>query len=340
MSEIRKHYFLSEYCIIAEERGKRPSDFVSREEEQKKQVSTCVFCAGNEAKTPPASAGYKNGTLYFEEKAKRVQGWEIRCFPNLFPALSPSSAPLFPSGSLVVFPPVSPELALTQLAISGFGFHEVIVESPVHGKELEAFSDKELRLLMQVYRDRVAYYLEQDKIRSVSLFKNYGKAAGASLEHAHSQLLALPLLSPLLEREIQEIQNLNFCPYCSVFEKESRSERLILKNRDCIAFAPFCSKVPFEVWILPKKHVWSLEACSDALLFSLGTLLRALVLKYRQKLGGPAYNLFFQILKAPEYHLSLRLLPRLSLAAGFELNTGIYINSVSPEKAASYLRKK
>lgn len=368
MSEIRKHYFLSDYCIIAEDRAKRPFEFVSEPQETDTRTSSpgpesklnsdsgldsdleassllsssCVFCAGNEGRTPPASAIYKNGAL-FEKGAERVQGWDIRCFPNLFPALSPSptlsSSPSF-SPSLSQGPAFSGLPGFGCEAVPGFGFHEVIVESPVHGRNLEDFSDEELRLLMQVYRDRVAHYRRHDKIRYVSLFKNFGKAAGASLDHSHSQLLALPLLPPLFEKELRAIRELDSCPYCAILEKEIRSERLILENRDCIAFAPYCSRVPFEVWVLPKKHVCGLEACSEDLLFSLGDMLRAVVSKYREKLGGPAYNCMFHISEAQEYHLSLRLVPRLSLPAGFELNTEIYINTVSPEKAASFLRVK
>ncbi|MDD3041834.1 MAG: DUF4921 family protein [Methanosarcinaceae archaeon] len=357
MSEIRKHYFLADYCIIAEGRAKRPSDFVFEQPEMGPRASSpgseskltsepvassplslsCVFCAGNEGRTPPASVVYKDGTL-FEEGAERVQDWDVRCFPNIYPALSPAPPPTHSPA----FPPIPAFSGLQGFrceAVPGFGFHEVIVESPVHGRNLEVFSDGELRLLMRVYRDRVAHYRQHEKIRYVSLFKNFGKAAGASLEHSHSQLLALPLLPPLFEKELQAIRALDRCPYCAVLETEIRAERLILENRDCIAFAPYCSKVPFEVWILPKKHVCSLETCSEDLLFSLGDMLRAIVSKYREKLMGPAYNCMFHLSESPEYHLSLRLIPRLSLPAGFELNTGIYINTVSPERAASCLRE-
>lgn len=333
MSEIRKHYFLSDYCIIAEERSKRPSDFVVEKPGNAKKPSlsgACAFCAGNEDSTPPASAVYKRGVIFSDAFEKRVRDWDFRCFPNRYPVLSPN--------------PTFSELPdFDWETMPGFGFHEVIVESPSHGKELCDFSDEEISRLMQVYRDRVCHYLQHEQIRHVSLFKNSGKVAGASLEHPHSQLIALPLLPPMFERELQAIRARENCPYCSILKKEVQSERIIRENRDCIAFAPYCSRVPFEVWVLPKKHVCSPGACSDKLLFSLGKMLRDIVLKYREKLGGdvcgfPAYNCMFHLSETPEYHLSLRLLPRLSHTAGFELNTNIYINTVSPEAAASYLR--
>jgi UDPglucose--hexose-1-phosphate uridylyltransferase len=327
MSEIRKHYFLREYCIIAEERAKRPSDFAEAAESSEKNNSkNCVFCGGNEEKTPPATAVYKNGEIFADTEEKRIRDWDFRCFPNLYPALSPSSpSPEFDGQNPKVIP--------------GFGFHEVIVESPVHGKKLKDFSDTEISGLMKVYRDRVCHYATYEKIAYVSLFKNSGKAAGASQDHSHSQLIALPLCPQLLEKELTAIKEMQKCPYCTLLEEEKTSPRFILENNDFIAFAPYYSTVPFEVWILPKKHISFLGEFSSELLFALGEILRDVLRSYAKVLGNLPYNhVFYQLFETPEYHLNLRLLPRLSTAAGFELNTGIYINTISPERAASYLR--
>lgn len=327
MSEIRKHYFLREYCIIAEERGKRPSDFAGAAEDSGKNVSdNCVFCRGNEEKTPPATAVYKNGEIFSDIGDNRVRNWDFRCFPNLFPVLSPDSP--------------FPELCGKDLeVIPGFGFHEVIVESPVHGKKLEDFSDAEISGLMKVYRDRTCYYASHEKISYVSLFKNSGKAAGASRDHPHSQLIALPVCPQVMEKELRVIKDSQKCPYCTLLEKEKNSPRLILENSDFIAFAPYYSIVPFEVWILPKRHLSFLGELDSGLLFTLGKILRDVLKSYAKVLGNLPYNyMFYQLFETPEYHLNLRLMPRLSTAAGFEFNTGVYINTVSPEKAASYLK--
>lgn len=327
MSEIRKHYFLREYCIIAEGRAKRPSDFAGAAGGPEKNSSEkCVFCGGNEEKTPPANAVYRNGEIFSDTLEKRIRDWDFRCFPNLYPALSPAS-PI--PGSCEKDPEVIP----------GFGFHEVIVESPVHGKKLEDFSDAEISGLMKVYRDRVCHYAAHENISYVSLFKNSGKAAGASQDHPHSQLIALPVCPQVIERELTAIRDSQKCPYCTILEKEKISPRLILENSDFIAFAPHYSSVPFEVWILPKKHISFLGELNPGLLFALGKILRDLLRSYTKVLGDLPYNhMFYQLFETPEYHLNLRLMPRLSTAAGFELNTGIYINTVSPEKAATYLR--
>jgi len=327
MSEIRKHYFLSEYCIIAEERSKRPSDFAVADEGHGKNGSeSCLFCGGAEENTPLATAVYKNGKIYSDAPEKRVRNWDFRCFPNLYPALSPV--------------PNSPEQQENGLqAEPGYGFHEVIIESPLHGRRLEDFSDSEISGLMQVYRDRTCSYITREKIRYVSLFKNSGERAGASINHLHSQLLALPFCPPLLARELKVIRKKERCPYCVIFDMEKASPRLIFENSEWIAFTPYSSMKPFEVWILPEKYVSYLGDCSDKILFTLGEILKEILKSYGRVLGNPPFNyMFYQLSETPEYHLNLRLLPRISINAGFELSTGTYINTVSPERAASYLK--
>lgn len=327
MPEIRKHYFLSEYCIVAEERAKRPSDFAGAAEDSGKSGSeNCIFCGGEEEKTPLATAVYKNRKIFADTSEERIRDWDFRCFPNLYPALSP-----------VPDPPEHPEIGLH--AEPGYGFHEIIVESPLHGRRLEDFSDPELSGLMHVYRDRTCNYITREKILYVSLFKNSGKAAGASINHSHSQLVALPFCPPPLERELKVIREKERCPYCAMFDKEKTSSRLIFENSECIAFTPYSSMGPFEVWILPRKHVSFLGDCNDKTLFALGDILRDVLQSYGRVLGNLPFNhMFYQLFETPEYHLNLRLLPRLTINAGFELNTGTYINTVSPERAASYLR--
>jgi UDPglucose--hexose-1-phosphate uridylyltransferase len=327
MSEIRKHYFLSEYCIIAEERAKRPSEFANIVEYfGKDSHANCLFCGGAEESTPLATAVYKDGKIFADTPEKRVSNWDFRCFPNLYPALSPVPDPVeHQKNSLQVEP--------------GYGFHEVIVESPLHGRRLEDFTDLELSGLMNVYRDRTCNYMTCEKIRYISLFKNSGRAAGASINHTHSQLIALPFYPPPLEREINAIREREKCPYCTIVELEKNSPRLIFESSECIAFAPYYSIEPFEVWILPRRHVNFLGDCDEILRFALGDILRSVLRSLVKILGNMPFNyMFYQLFKNAEYHLNLRLLPKLSTTAGFELNTGSYINTVSPEKAAKYLR--
>lgn len=328
MSEIRKHYFLSEYCIIAEERTRRPSDFADTPESFVKRSSvSCSFCEGSEESTPLATAVYKYGKIFEDTPEDRIRNWDFRCFPNLYPALHPTPQPLRDK-----------EIGLQ--AKPGYGFHEVIVETPLHGRKIEDFSDHELLGLMNVYQDRTCNYMAQEKIHYVSLFKNIGKIAGASINHSHSQLIALPFCPPLLKKEIKVIKERDNCPYCEIFNREKASSRLIFENNEWIAFAPYFSIGPFEVWILPKRHVSFLGDCNDKLLFALGKMLQAVLISYGKVFKNLSLNyMFYQLFENPEYHLNLRFLPKLSITAGFELNTGTYINTVSPERAASYLRE-
>lgn len=361
MSEIRKHYFLPEYCIIAEERAKRPSDFISSAKlPEKKEPSNCIFCAGSEEKTPLATAVYKDEKIYSDTPEKRILKWDFRCFPNLYPALSSAQNPDYPEVQKINFQDFQKNGLQTKKESKfesefrpkfefksrhglrsnpGYGFHEVIVESPVHGKSPVNFSDHELKALMQVYKDRSCYYIAHDKIQYISLFKNSGKEAGASIAHSHSQLLALPFIPPLLERELEALKKEEECPYCTIIKEEKEDSRLIFENEECIAFTPYFSTGPFEVWILPKKHIDFLGACGENLLFALGEALRAVLNSYKKIFGEISFNyMFYQLYESPEFHLKLRILPRISIFAGFELNTGCYINSVSPERAASFLK--
>lgn len=322
MSEIRKHYFLDEYCIIAGERGKRPSDFISKPGTAK--AKDCPFCGGNEDKTPKATAVYKDGQVLKDTDLERVTGWQVRCIPNLYPALSPT---------------VSPGTGEKDWQVKeGYGFHEVIVETPEHGNILSTFTDHEMNLLLRVYQERVLYYQSQKDIVYVSLFKNSGEAGGASIEHTHTQLIALPVLPPIIKKEQEILRHLSQCPYCKIVRNESSSPRLIVKNQYWAAFAPFYSRSPFEIWIVPFEHISHIGGCSNTMLESLSFILGNVMARYGNVLNDPPYNfMFFQ--EKGNYHLNLRIQPVLSIIAGFEKNTDIFINTVAPEQAAAYLQK-
>ena len=322
MSEIRKHYFLDEYCIISPGRYKRPSDFAHQEKES--NTKNCFFCAGNEDQTPPSTAVYKKGEILKDTEESLVKGWDVRCIPNLYPALTPE-------------PENIPQSMWN--SSEGFGYHEVIVETPDHEMTISGFPDKQMSLLMKVYRDRCTYYESQEGVEYASLFKNWGSRAGASLEHAHSQLIALPFIPPMIKREQEAIHNSDECPYCEIVEKERKSERLLYENNDFIAIAPYFSTALFEIWILPKQHVNHLGECSEGMLKSLGDAVKFVVSRYEERLGSPSYNyMFHQITGDEKYHLNLRVQPVITTLGGFEKNTDVHINTVTPEYAAQCLK--
>ncbi|MEZ5336252.1 MAG: DUF4921 family protein [Methanolobus sp.] len=255
-----------------------------------------------------------------------MTGWDIRCIPNLYPALSPDA------------PDVEKALFDVQ---KGFGYHEVIIENPVHESKINLFSDDEILLLMKVYRDRVLHYQSQKGVKYVSLFKNWGKKAGASLEHTHSQLIAVPLLPPSIVKERNAIEEMDTCPYCKIVEKEKGKERHVYENENFIIIAPYYSKSPYELWMLPKKHVNHISAFSDEMLMSLGDCIRKAVSMLDETIPELAYNyMFFQVDHDLGYHFNVRIVPVTSIAAGFEKNTEIFINTMPPEVAVKHLLGK
>ena len=301
MSEIRRHYFLNEYCIVASGRKRRPHDFVKKDKGIRTSAKDCPFCPGNESMTPPENAVYRLGS---------GRPWDVRCFDNLYPALN-----------------------------KPHGYHEVIVDTPVHDRSPAGFSDEEMNLMVEAYRDRFDFYARKEGISYVSIFKNHGREAGASIYHSHTQLIALPLMPPEIERERSIIKRLDRCPYCSIVDQESGSDRVILENREWIAFSPFYSQVPFEVWILPRRHINNITYMDQAQTSSFIRIFRDILSRLRDALEDPAYNYHFMQTIGEDYHLNIRILPRTSIRAGFELNTGVYIITVPPEDAASFLRE-
>ncbi|MDF0591314.1 galactose-1-phosphate uridylyltransferase [Candidatus Methanocrinis natronophilus] len=320
--ELRRHYFLDEYTIIASERGKRPSDFKPAGTEERSDPKICPFCPGYEEMTPPAVAAYTDRGV-FADGEERVKGWWARSFLNLYPAVTAEPGP--PSGEWV--------------ADFARGFHEVIVEHPGHEADPSGFTKMELERLVRVYTDRYICRICEPFVAYVSIFKNWGRRAGASLSHTHSQLVALPVVPPALLREMEAIKRAPRCPYCSLTEREASSKRLIFENEGFILIAPFSSEAPYETWILPKEHISDLEAFEAADIEGLAEVLGEAHRRLDRLLASPPYHLTVQQLPDDRYHINIRIQPAISTIAGFEKNTGIFINPVSPEEAALQLRR-
>lgn len=323
MQQIRKHYFLDEYCIIAERRKSRPTDF-RKATAARADASSCPFCPGNEEMTPKSEAVYTDAGI-FSDGISRVTGWNMRVFPNFFPALVPD-------------PDISP-VDMDWTALPGQGYHEVIVDSPGHTDNPADFSIHQIEQLLSVFRDRYQFYCSKSHVKYVSIFKNWGREAGASLSHSHSQLIALPILPPMIKRETEAISRDSACPFCDIVMKESHSSRLIDGNGGWISIAPFFSEAPYECWILPHRHISSLAEMNDAEKKSLALALKRALMSMRSVLNDPPYNcMIFQL--PDHYHLNIRIKPAISKIAGFEKGTGVYINSFAPEMVAAQLRQK
>ena len=327
MNELRRDYFLDRWVIISTERAKRPNDFIGKKVLDErcdptslalKAVKDCSFCAGNESRTPPSKASYFRDGPRLQCKAdaagKPWGGWTVRVIPNLFPAVEPGET-----------------RASSETDISASGFHEVIVESPTHGKHPQFMSDAEIKLLFTVYRDRFKVISEASEARFISLFRNYGKEAGASLSHAHSQLISLPIVPAVIKEQFG-------LDYSKVIASEIQGPRLILKSEHSVAFAPFAPCYTYETWIMPKRSCRNIAELSDEERDDLAIVARDVLARISKLLADPPYNYAFVQSVKEDMHMSMRIYPKLGTEAGFELNTRVHINSVPPEAAAKSLR--
>jgi len=328
MPEIRQNIITRQSVIIATERAQRPDEF-SREQKRRQTLppylASCPFCPGNEAMTP---------TETFRLPAAKGP-WAVRAFPNKFAVLSSQG-----------------ELKRTtkgiRRTISGVGIHEVIVETPLHSNNLALMSDAEVGLVIEAYLRRYHAVLEDPRVEQVTLFKNHGPQAGTSLEHPHSQLIATPIIPSevreRLETALQFYDDNGRCIFCTTLQDErADGARLVAENQHFIAFLPFAALSPFHLWIFPTRHCASFGCLEEAEVPSLARILRRVLRKLYDGLNDPDYN--FVIRTAPQeseqvryYHWYLSVVPRVTQTAGFELGSGMFINTALPEDSARFLQ--
>jgi UDPglucose--hexose-1-phosphate uridylyltransferase len=328
MPELRKDPIIGRWVIIATERGKRPHDFVIEEEVVK--GGFCPFCPGNEHTTPPEIFAYRDpGT------APNTSGWSLRVVHNKFPALI-LQGDLERQG----------EGMFDKMA--GIGTHEVIIENPDHLTTLTTISLDGFMGVLTAYRDRIKTLAEDPRFKYVLIFKNMGRAAGASLEHSHSQLIGLPIVPELV---MEELNGSKFyfnwkerCVFCDMIRQELQQKvRVVLENRDFVAICPFAPRSPFEVWILPKMHYSSYIHLPEESFRLLAEIFSETLQRLEKSLGKAPYNFILHIApireaELPYYHWHFEIMPKLTLMAGFEWGSGFFINPTPPETAAQYLR--
>jgi UDPglucose--hexose-1-phosphate uridylyltransferase len=329
MPELRKDPVTGQWVIISTERRKRPSDF-RLERPQVVRDAYCPFCEGREDLTPPEVFAVRPGG-----GPGNGPGWQVRVVPNKFPALQVEGA-LDREGDGMFD------------RMNGIGAHEVIIETPDHTRTLAAMSEEEIVRVLSVFRQRVRDLKQDVRFRYILLFKNHGGAAGATLEHPHSQLIALPIVPHFVREEIagarHHFADKERCVFCDILHQElAVGSRLVLENADIVALAPYAPRFPFEAWLLPRRHGSRFEQATQQEYESLARLLKALLTRVNRALDSPSYNLIVHTSPMSEettefYHWHLELMPRLAKVAGFEWGTGFYINPTSPEEAARVLR--
>ncbi|HZZ73604.1 MAG TPA: galactose-1-phosphate uridylyltransferase [Pirellulales bacterium] len=337
LPEIRKDPLSGRWVIVAPDRAVRPQDLLAANQGEK-GLRPCPFCPGCEEDTPN------------EVLALRAPGalpndpnWRVRVIPNKFPAVIPDVPPA---------PLVWPELrsnGLPGVSLPGRGVHEVVIESRRHLHSNTQQSNAELAEVLAVYRQRLRQLETAGEWRYGLIFKNVGFAAGASLEHLHSQLVALPIIPAAIEEALRATydyyQEHGRCYFCDLIQQEQRQAiRVVAESPGFIAICPFASRFAYETWIIPKSHAAGFSAAADESLSDLAQVLRSVLLKLERGLDQPAYNFAirtvpFDRLRAEHYHWHIEVFPRLTRLAGFELSTDFYINIARPEDAATLLRQ-
>ncbi len=342
MSELRKDPISGRWVIIATERSKRPDDFRPARGvgEAPASAGFCPFCRGNEGKTPPEVFALRDDGTPADSP-----GWRVRVVPNKFPALNRGTqASLHTRGGIFEW-------------MEGVGVHEVIIENPEHGQELADLPVGHVRDILGVFAQRIKTIEEELHYQYVQVFKNKGKEAGASLSHPHTQIVATPIVPKRIEEEIYGARRLfrsfKKCVFCRIIREERESgERVVHLNRHFVVIAPYASRFPFEVTIFPLRHSPFFADLNEEELGSLALTLKTTLIKLKETLSDPAYNLVLH--KSPNpvlarkrwpdidrhYHWHFEIFPILTKVAGFEWGTGYYINPVPPETAAGFLRKK
>lgn len=329
MPEFRKDPITGRWVIVATDRPRRPSDF-AREQVAVRGSRNCPFCPGQEQKTPPEILAYRQGG------GPNQPGWTLRVIPNKFPVLRVEGD--FNRQGEGVYD-----------RMNGIGAHEVIIESPEHSATLAELPEKRVEDVFWAFRDRIVDLKKDRRMQYLLIFKNHGESAGASLEHPHSQLIALPVVPRRVQEELEGSKRYfefkDRCVYCDIIRQESETAgRVVLETQAMIAICPFAARFPFEIWILPRRHQSHFEETDPAAMANLAWVVRVVLRKLDRVLERPAYNFIIHTAPVQEppmehYHWHIELAPRLTRIAGFEWGTGFYVNPTPPEESARFLRE-
>ena len=344
MRELRFDPIRNRWVIISTERARRPSDYMHDINSKPDEIAltACPFCEGSESKTPPEVFAIRiNGSK------PDSPGWRVRVVPNKFPALRIEDyANRYATGIFDV--------------VSGAGAHEVIIETPNHNDGLADIDPDNIRDVLIAFRERIKDLFSDPRLRYVLIFKNHKVLAGASLSHTHSQLIATPMVPPIVKQELtasrEHYRAKERCLICDLIKQElDLRSRIVYETEGFIIWTPFASSFPFETWILPKSHLHNYAALSDKELLDLAFVLKLNLISIKNLLNDSPYN--FVIHTSPsrflrpghpehwdsieyDYHWHVEIIPRLTTVAGFEWGAGLFINPTPPEIAAEYLKEE
>jgi UDPglucose--hexose-1-phosphate uridylyltransferase len=329
LPELRKDPATGRWVIIVTDSPRRPSDFI-RQPVPRPTAGVCPFDYGNEHKTPPEILAYRSSG------GPEEPGWRVRVVPNKFPVLG-IEGELNRQGDGMYD------------KMSGIGAHEIIIETPEHTATFPELPEKQIEEVLWAFRERVNDLKRDRRFRYIILFKNYGAAAGATLEHSHSQLIALPVIPKRIKEEVEGARLFydfkERCVFCDMIRQEiATGERLVIETDRFTVIQPYAPRFPFETWILPQRHESHFEGADAPTLANLAWVLRSILRKIDRVLERPAYNLIVQSAPVQDpplahYHWRIEIIPALARVTGFEWGTGLFINPTPPEEAARFLRE-
>lgn len=337
----------TESVLVATARGMRPKKAEEKaERDTRAHVETCPFCRGNEGRTPPQIMAYPDD-----------HDWDIRIVPNLYPVLGDDRTQTNIAFGL-------------QQVIDGYGRHEVVIDNPNHSITLHEMTEQHLAGLFGVYQQRMAELYDSDpRLKYVLVFKNYGQAAGASIPHTHSQIIATPVVPENVQNEVHHSRDYqrkySHCVFCSlidealtyeatIYDRESGQIRrkinvgqyVVERGQRFVAIKPFASRFEWEIHILPLQHQSDFLKASTEDLADFARVLRRTMHRLDKVVGGVQYNFFLHSVPhggefddcGDSYHWHVEICPRTSIPTGFELGSGLFVSTVSPEAAAEALR--
>jgi len=308
-SEIRKDYIQEKYVIIAPKRGQRPHDVEKPKRMRPIKKKDCIFC-------PERISRAGKILLTVNETTEKKESWAVKVLANKFPSVATNNP-------------------------KAYGQQEVIVETPNHQAEIEDLSEERIAEILKVYSQRTKEISQDKKIDYILIFKNDGGAAGASLQHAHSQIFATEFLPPHLKDKSQRVQAYKLdhgsCVYCDVIKKERKGPRKVFEDKNMIAFCPWAPMHNYEIWLMPKRHVDNVTVLNQQERLSFAKFLKK-ILKKIEKLGLPYNYYFHQVIHDEDQHLYMKITPRGSVWAGVEIGSGLIINPITPEEAAKFYR--
>ncbi len=337
MSELRQDPLIHRWIIVATERTRRPREFAEHGNPLPvPQVDP--FEEGQEKLTPPEIYAVRP-----DGSPPNGPGWKVRVVPNRFPALHVEGN-------------IDKEGDGLYDRMNGIGAHEVVIETPRRGEQIEDQPLEGVTEVIRTYRARMSDLHRDARLRYVLIFKNFGAQAGATMTHAHSQIIATPVTPQVVKEKLIGAQAYFDRKERNIFEDILRQElrdarRIVYQNGAFVAYCPYASRFPFELCVMPRRQSPDFYSLGDAETVQFADILKTCLLKLRRGLNQPQYNLIIHTAPArypkrgywttieQDFRWHVEITPRLTQIAGFEMGTGFFINPVLPEEAAAFLKE-